>query len=78
MASTVKVFPPVRAITERFVSTETAPTQVDGRCFLDDISVGVLNDDSAGNLIGAILQGRDDYALDAHGEVSHYRGASAC
>ena len=62
----MKVFPPVRAITERFVSTETAPTQVDGRCFLDDISVGVLNDDSAGNLIGAIFQWRDDYARVAH------------
>ena len=78
MPSSVKGSPPVRAITEGLVLAGPAPTQVDGRCFLDDISVGVLNDDSAGNLIGAILQGRDDYALDAHGEVSHYRGASAC
>jgi len=62
----VKVFPSVRAITERFVLTETAPTQVDDRCFLDDVPVGVLHDHPSGNLIGTVFQRRNDYALVAH------------
>ena len=61
-----EIFPPVRAITERFVSTETAPAQVDGRGFLGDGPVGVLNDHPSGNLIGTILRWCDDYALIAH------------
>ena len=62
----MKVFPPVRAITERFVSTEPAPTQVNGRCFLDDVPVGVLHDHSTSYLVGTVFQWRDDYALVAH------------
>ena len=61
-----EIFPPVRAITERFVLTEIAATQVDGRGFLADVPVGVLNDHPPGNLIGAILKWRDDYSLIAH------------
>jgi hypothetical protein len=66
MPSSVKGSPPVRAITEGFVLTETTPTQVDGRCFLDDVPVGVFHDHPTGNLIGAVLQWRDDNALVTH------------
>ncbi len=58
---------PMRPIAEGFVLAEPAPTQVDGRRFLDDVPVGVLHDDTAGNLIGAVLQGCDDYTFIAHG-----------
>ena len=61
--------PPVasmRPIAERLVLAEPAPTQVNGRCFLDDVPVGVLHDHPTGNLIGTVFQWRDDYALVTH------------
>ena len=58
--------PPMGPIAERLVLAEPTPTQVNGRRFLDDVPVRVLHDDTAGNLVGAVLQWRDDYALVAH------------
>ena len=61
--------PPVasmRPIAERLVLAEPAPTQVNGRCFLDDVPVGVLHDHSTGYLVWTVFQWRDDYALVAH------------
>ena len=61
--------PPVasmRPIAERLVLAEPAPTQVNGRCFLDDVPVGVLHDHSTGYLVGTVFQWRDDYALVTH------------
>ena len=58
--------PPMRPIAERLVLAEPAPTQVNGRRFLDDVPVRVLHDDTAGNLVGAVLQGCDDHTFIAH------------
>ena len=57
---------PMRPIAERLVLAEPTPTQVNGRCFLDDVPVGVLHDHPTGHLVGTVFQWRDDYALVAH------------
>lgn len=57
----------VGSVAKGLVLAESAAAQVDRLCFLDDVALGVLDNNTTSDLVRAIGQGGDHNLVFAHG-----------